>query len=137
MAGMRYTWWLHTEGTVTPEFDGSGFVIGPGKGTIADIKKMLDFAWEREIGVDLCLWNYKMLITTNSTTVLTRNTKLLTDTNYTRAYITNCLIPMIDSLKGHPAILTWEIFNEPEGMSSEFGLERCESCADVIDPNIY
>jgi len=53
--------------------------------------------------------------------VLAHNRKLLNDTNYTRAYINNCLIPMVNALKGHPAILTWEIFNEPEGMSNEFG----------------
>jgi hypothetical protein len=119
--GNALRWWLHTNGVTTPQFDVSGYVIGPGAGTIADIKKVLDLAWEREIGVDLCLWSFDMLRTTNSQTVKDRNRLLLTDTNYTRAYINTCLIPMVDSLKGHPALLTWEIFNEPEGMSNEFG----------------
>jgi hypothetical protein len=119
--GNALRWWLHTDGTVTPEFDGSGHVIGPGTGTIADIKKVLDIAWERELGIDLCLWSFDMLQSTLSSTALSRNMLLLTDTNYTRAYINNCLIPMVNSLKGHPAIVCWEIFNEPEGMSNEFG----------------
>jgi hypothetical protein len=114
-------WWLHTNGTVTPEFDGSNFVIGPGTGTIADIRKVLDLAWQRGISVDLCLWSFDMLKSSNSATVKARNTLLLNDTNYTRAYINNCLIPMVNALKGHPAIVAWEIFNEPEGMSTEFG----------------
>ncbi len=119
--GNAVRWWLHTNGVNTPQFSSdSGYVIGPGAVCIADIKKVLDLAWERGVGVNLCLWSFDMLHMSNSATVLNRNKLLLTDTNYTRRYINNCLIPMVDSLKGHPAIIAWEIFNEPEGMSSEF-----------------
>jgi hypothetical protein len=119
--GNAMRWWLHTDGTVSPEFNTSDSVIGPGVNTISDIRKVLNIAWQREIGVILCLWSFDMMKTDKPAQVQTRNALLLNDTNYTRAYINNCLIPMVDSLKDHPAIIAWEIFNEPEGMSTEFG----------------
>jgi len=117
--GLR--WWLHANGGNTPVFNAEDFVIGPGESTITDLKNILDLAWEREIGQKLCLWSFDMLRQSNDAEVLDRNMLILTDSTYMQAYIDNALIPMVDSLKDHPGIIAWEIFNEPEGMSEEFG----------------
>jgi hypothetical protein len=71
--GNALRWWLHTDGTNTPQFNTSNLVIGPGSGTISDLKAILDLAWEREIGLKLCLWSFDMLRNSNGNTILTRN----------------------------------------------------------------
>lgn len=113
--------WLHTTGAESPAFDGNGKVTGPGTNTISDLKQILDYAANEKVSLMLCLWSFDMLRISNGTTITGRANKMLTDTVYTNAYINKCLIPMITALKEHPAILSWEIFNEPEGMTNEFG----------------
>ncbi len=113
--------WLHTNGAKTPEFDANGFVIGPGVNAITDLENILDIASEYEVGLVLCLWSFDMLRIEFGETITDRSMKMLTDTTYLRAYINNSLIPMVATLRDHPGILAWEVFNEPEGMSHEFG----------------
>lgn len=114
--------WLHTTGAHTPQFAGST-VTGPGEDTIEDLRAILDLAWEYRISMMLCLWSFDMLRKSNGETVTDRARDLLTDQTHRQSYIDNALTPMVTALKGHPAILAWEIFNEPEGMSNEFGWE--------------
>lgn len=111
---MRF--WMHTNGHHTPEFDGS-MVVGPGVDTIKDLRTILDAAWERKIGMILCLWSFDMQRISVGETVTSRGYDILTKEVNRQSYIDNSLVPMVEALKGHPAIIAWEIFNEPEGMT--------------------
>jgi hypothetical protein len=113
--------WLSHEGQYGYTFDAQGRASGLAPNTISDMKKVLKLGWAREIGVIFCLWGFDMLRTDLDTTTLNRNKRMLSDTSYTNAYIRNCLIPMVKALHGDPDLISWEIMNEPEGMSTEFG----------------
>lgn len=117
--GNAIRWWLHTNGSASPVFGADGKVSGLHSQTIGNIRKVLDLAYERGIVVSLCLWSFDMLQNQGQNLAHTRS--LLEDTAATLSYIHRALIPMVQALDGHPAIMTWEIFNEPEGMTTDFG----------------
>ena len=112
--------WLHTTGANTPEWNEFD-VVGPGNSAIGDLEAILDRAQEHNVGLILCLWSFDMLRISNGPGITDRSMALLTDSARTQTYIDNALVPMVEALAGHPAIIAWEIFNEAEGMSNEFG----------------
>jgi hypothetical protein len=118
--GNTVRFWMHTTGARTPEWSGQ-MVSGPGSATIQNLTALLDMAERYDITMLLSLWSFDMLRIANGTTNTDRAYAILTQDANRQSYIQNALIPMVNAVKGHKAILAWEIFNEAEGMSNEFG----------------
>ncbi len=118
--GNSVRWWLHVNGSASPVYGDDGKVSGLGENDIKNFKRAVDLAYERGVLVLPTLWSFDMLRTQEG--VPTEWNKLLIeDPAYTQAYIDNALTPLVTALAGHPGIIAWEICNEPEGMTEEFG----------------
>jgi hypothetical protein len=116
-------WWLHTDASHCPKIDATGAVTGLGSKTISNIREALDTAYAYGVVLDLCLFSFDILVpgtgagkASFSDFNLDNNYKFLTDTSKITTYLNKGLKPILDSVGSHPAILCWEVFNEPEGM---------------------
>jgi hypothetical protein len=121
--GTAVRWWFHTTGMTTPGYDSSGKAKAISDSNIADIKKILDAAHAQGVGVVISIWSFGMLDSgqTTDATVRGYNKNLLENDTNRQAYIDNVLTKLVTQLKGYPGLFAWEIFNEPEGMSSDNG----------------
>jgi len=117
--GNSLRFWVHINGNTTPVWDGN-MVAGPGEDTIEDLRALLDLAAENDITLLLSLFSFDLMQAGQvSEEQLQRNKIMLEDSSATQAYIDNALVPMVEELSGHPGLLAWEIFNEPEGMVND------------------
>ncbi|MBK8023930.1 MAG: discoidin domain-containing protein [Chloroflexi bacterium] len=118
--GNTLRWWLHTNGSASPIYGEDGRVTGLGEDEIETLRRAADLAYERGILLMPTLWSHDMMNEQGSAPT-DWNRLLIEDPNYTQAYIDNALTPLVTALADHPGIVAWEIFNEPEGTTEEFG----------------
>ncbi len=124
--GRIVRWWFHTNGTVTPGYQTDGTAQKLPQSHIDGLKAILSAANTNKLGVVVSLWSFDMLQGPGSgenipSGTLTNNQKLITQDTNRQAYIDNYLTPLVTALKGTPGLYAYEIFNEPEGMSTENG----------------
>lgn len=123
--GNSLRWWIHVDGRETPTYDeDNDTVIGIDSRALENLALAMDIAATKGIVVSLCLWAHGMLCIDDgdkgsyqAITRVRRNKMLLEDSIATQRYIDNALIPMVNAVKNHTAVLCWEIFNEPEALA--------------------
>ncbi len=115
--GNAVRWWLFTDCSNDPQIDPTTKLVkGLGASTISNIKKVLDMGYVRGVGIDLCLLSFDMMKTGKTMVDMEANKKILQTDEGRKAFIDNAVVPLVKAIGHHPAILNWEIFNEPEGM---------------------
>ena len=120
VGGRVVRWWLHTNGTITPGYDDQGLAKPISQSNLDDIASVIDAAGAAGVSINLSLWSFDML-QPNAGSMVANNTSLLTVDANRQAYIDNVLTPLVTRLKGHNGLYSWEIFNEPEGMTTQNG----------------
>jgi hypothetical protein len=108
--------WVHTDGRASPNFDSNGYVTGLSSQFYGDMWYVLDQAKANNVGVIFVLWAHEI-----DGRYGTNHLDMFTDPAKIDSYINNAMIPMINTFDSHPALLAWEVMNEPEYMLQSEG----------------
>jgi hypothetical protein len=108
--------WIHCDGRTSPEFDNNGNVTGQDTNFFSNFDDIFRIAAANNVMIQPCLWSFDMTkdFTSTAGKYAGLHASLIQDTNKTRSYINNALIPMVKRYANTCNLFAWEIINEPE-----------------------
>ncbi len=123
-----FRFWLHIDGSRSPSFQ-KGRVSGLPAGLIEDLQWLIQTAY-RDYGLlaNITLWSHDVLAVRREHQVASRDqvVRMIEDDKALQAYLDRALIPLLQAMKKkmpgssqsyHDGVMSWEVFNEPEGVS--------------------
>jgi hypothetical protein len=130
--GNSIRFWLHPDGSGLPVVnnDYTARIVGAATSAqLAGIRFVLDLGVQYNVLVNLCLWSFDMVNDVGYGIQFGRWNKVLTDPTARSAYLTNWLTPVASLAAGYlqTSLLSFEVFNEPEGMTTTWGWTSCYS----------
>lgn len=128
-----FRFWLHIDGSRSPLFQ-AGQVSGLPAGLIEDLKWMIQTAY-RDYGLlaNITLWSHDVLAVRREHSVASRDqvVNMIEDEEALQAYIDKALTPLLKAMQAkmpgstqtyNDGVMSWEVFNEPEGVSRHWRL---------------
>lgn len=128
-------WWVFADGRGAPEFNATsgGRVTGLDSTTLSSMASAIGLAAEYDIYIVFNLWSFDMLFADGTPATHGEHggghRDLIVDQTTRRSFIDKALLPMLRyavpgsqyTIGTHPAVLGWDIINEPEWGISEAG----------------
>ena len=108
--------WLFGDGRTSPEWQSEGEVCGLDESFFPDVDDMLGKAQEQGIGVIFVLWDFMAFNDhrPDAGPQAGMHGPMFWDYDQTTHYLNRALIPLVQRYQDNPALLAWEIMNEPE-----------------------
>jgi len=137
--GNSVRFFMHPDGSALPVVGGDyskRIIDKVTTAQIAGIRFLLNLGVQHNILVNICLWSFDMVNDKGYGPAYGLWNKVLTDTTVRDSYLTNWLTPVVQTFSKYESLLSFEVFNEPEGMlNNGWGWSTCNSgtadCAKV------
>ncbi len=120
--------WLDCDGEVAVAFDRAGFIVGPAPTFLADVEALLGIAERHGVYVLAVLMSFDHVKPSHARHSLWR--RVFNEDVHREAYIRHFVEPLARRFAGDPALLAWEICNEPEWIwFRRYGVSRARVVA--------
>ncbi|MCD0483566.1 cellulase family glycosylhydrolase [Streptacidiphilus sp. ASG 303] len=107
--------WVHVDGRCSPTFTSDNTVSGASSTFYSNLDDLLNRAKNHNVAVLLTLWAPELTFNGSAwTQIRPVRDPFINDASKTQTYIDNVLVPMARRYDSNPALLGYEVINEPE-----------------------